>query len=268
MSLQGSVETIRLSELLTLLACNGKTGSLRVQTSQVDARLWLNDGQLVGTQVGSTRTFTDALFQLLRLPDARFVFEPGDQPERPSTPADVKPLLAEAQRWVAEWGEIQAVVPSLGVVVRLSTEIGKPEVMVRADQWRLLVAAAGRQVGDALDELDVGEFEGCRAVKDLVDAGLIFLQVGNETVMTAAPASRAQSEPSERLRRGTRSRRRNRRAVKEQLHGAEGIVAFASESPAAGPNATHDADEDSIDRSVLMQLLRSVTSPADAPTPS
>src|ERR1700716_3614129 len=123
MSLQGSVETITLPDLLTLLAVGGKTGSLRIEGPRLEGRLWLRNGDLVGAQVGSTRTDTDALSQLVRMPAASFVFEPGEEPEDPADPAPLQPLLAEAERRVAEWEEIESAVPSLAAVVRLSPQL-------------------------------------------------------------------------------------------------------------------------------------------------
>ena len=92
MSLQGSLDTFALADVLVLLASTNKTGELHVagsRTSQpgrppeVEGRLGMDGGRLVGGDVPRAADVTDAVFELLRLVEGTFSFGNGGT-SRPS----------------------------------------------------------------------------------------------------------------------------------------------------------------------------------------
>jgi hypothetical protein len=172
-SLQGSLDGFPLPDVLTLLASTKKRGELRVAGHQGAGRVWMADGAVVGAQAGSTRAPVDVLFQLLRVEAGSFTFDPhADVPD--GKPSDLEPLLAEARARLAEWQEIEAVVPSLAAGVELVDELPSPKVTLSAAQWRVLRAVAGGgTVDDVARALDLDEFGACQAVKRLVDVGIV-----------------------------------------------------------------------------------------------
>ena len=173
MSLHGSLETFALPDVLTLLSSTKKSGELRVTGPNLDGRVWVQDGQLVGSAAGRASDHVDAVFELLRLTDGAFAFEQDQAAPSPQRPTPLEPVLAAAQSRLIEWREIEAVVPSLEAAVRLVPEVPGPEVVMSAEQWRLVVAAAEHRTVDAIGAaLGFGQFDACRAVKELVDAGL------------------------------------------------------------------------------------------------
>jgi hypothetical protein len=187
-SLHGTLETFALPDVLTLLSTTGKTGELRVNGERFDGRVWLDGGLLVGTAVGNAPTFVDALFDLLRLKTGSFSFEADATAPNASTPEPIAPVLEEAQGRLEQWREIEAVVPSMASAVRLVAEVGRERVSLRDGQWRVVVAVAGhRTVGEVLAALGLGEFDGCKVVKDLVDAGLMAVD-GAPAVEAVPPA--------------------------------------------------------------------------------
>jgi hypothetical protein len=75
---------------------------------------------------------------------------------------------------LAEWREIEAVVPSLAMWVTLVPELPRPEVVVSAPRWRALVAVgSGAQVGAVGEDLDLDELEVSRLIKELVELSLV-----------------------------------------------------------------------------------------------
>lgn len=183
MSLQGSFETIALSDVMALLAAGAKSGELRVVGGHVEGRLWLQRGQLVASTVGKTHDHVNALFELLRLTEGNFVFRDGvDPPESadPSQPAeavDVEPVLRHAQARLAEWQDIIQVVPSVEHRVRLVAELPAPEVTLSAQDWQMVMAVAlAGSVQGVLEELHAGEFDGFRGIRRMVEAGLVMIE--------------------------------------------------------------------------------------------
>ena len=221
MSLHGTLETFALPDVLALLAATKKSGELRVVGGRTDGRVWFDGGQVVASDVGSTTTYVDAVFELLRLTSGKFAFDADKTAAEPtSSPASVEGLLGEAQARLTEWRAIEAVVPSLQHTVHLASEVREPHIMVSGDQWRTLVAvASGSTVQSVVDTLGAGEFGSCRLLRELVDAGLAAVAepLTFESAPTSPPAPVAAQAPlpapepiSEPAPGGRRARRRRR----------------------------------------------------------
>src|SRR5579875_339992 len=179
MSLQGSLDTIGLADVLNLLSTTAKSGELEVSGEGRSGQLWLTAGQLNGFAVGGSPTLVEALFQLMRVGTGRFSFAEGRQAPKPQPASAVAPMLQEAKGRLVEWRQIEAVVPSLDARVELAEEV--PTAMsVSPTQWRLLVAIGdGKQVRAVLERRGLGEFDGCKAIKELADAKLVKIVVTN-----------------------------------------------------------------------------------------
>lgn len=200
MSLQGTLETIPLPDVLALLAATKKSGELRLTSERGDGRLWLDAGLVVGADVPRAATAVDAVFELLRLSTGSFSFGTGTPPTGPAAPLAVDGLVAEAQQRLRAWQAIEAVVPAMACTLRLTPELGPESVTMSRQQWKELVAVAtAGDVNGAMKHLGVGEFDACRTVKALVDAGLV--QVGKPPVQPAAapeqPWPAAKAPPTE-----------------------------------------------------------------------
>ncbi len=196
MSLQGTLETIPLPDVLALLAATRKTGELCISGARGDGRLWLDAGKVVGADVPRAATPVDALFELLRLTAGSFTFGAGAPPAGPGAAFAVDALLAEAQERLSAWQAIETVVPSMECTLRLIPELGPDSVTVSRQQWKELVAvAAGGDINGAMKNLSIGEFDACRTVKNLVDAGLV--QVGKAPAQPApAPEASRPASPA------------------------------------------------------------------------
>ncbi|HXW79739.1 MAG TPA: DUF4388 domain-containing protein, partial [Acidimicrobiales bacterium] len=96
MSLEGTLETIALPDVLALLSVTTKTGELRIESSGGGGSVWLDDGRVAGYDVGSQKSPVDALFALLRLTEGSFRFRTGTQPLNTLEPEEVAPILEQA----------------------------------------------------------------------------------------------------------------------------------------------------------------------------
>jgi len=172
-SLEGTLETIALPDVLALLSVTAKTGELRIEANGGTGSVWFDAGGVAGFDVGSHRTAVDALFALLRLKEGSFKFHTGTRPVNAIPPQDVNPLLEEAEDRLSQWPGIAAAVPSLDCELTLQQSVDGT-VMLRPDQWQLVAAiAGGHTVAEVLDTRGLAEFDGCRALKELVDLRLV-----------------------------------------------------------------------------------------------
>jgi hypothetical protein len=175
-ALQGTLDTFALPDVLRLLASTKKSGRLRVSGGRGTGSVWVDDGGVVGAEASGAHnapTAVEVLFELLRYKDGSFTFEAGSPAPDPTRPTDVDPLLIQAEGLLAEWQDIEAVVPSLDSWVSLSPELPRADVVIDADRWRIVVAVgSGTSVSRLADTLSLSEVPVCRAVKDLVELGL------------------------------------------------------------------------------------------------
>jgi hypothetical protein len=176
-SFKGSLQTVALPEVLTFLGETAKSGDLRVQGPHVEGSIRFDAGSIAGLDVGRSQDPVEAVFQLLRNESGDFDFDDahdGGHGLRVEPAAAVVPCLQQAQERLAEWGEIVAVVPSLSHRVSLAAAAPADIVSLDADQWSLVVAVGeGRTVGQVLEMRELGEFDGCKALKALVEARLV-----------------------------------------------------------------------------------------------
>ena len=181
-SLQGSLSTLGLPEVLGLLVGTAQSGELSVAGNRtaglarmpaVQGHLWFDAGRLASADVAGEADLVDALVELLRVVEGTFTFRAG--PALSSRAAtEVAEVFEAAQARLAEWRAIEQVIPSQTAWLELNPDPPSGHITLRADQWRLLVAlGGGTSVRATVTALGRGALAGCRAVKEMVDAGLV-----------------------------------------------------------------------------------------------
>jgi hypothetical protein len=187
-ALQGTLDTFALPDVLRLLASTKKSGRLLVQGDRGSGSLWLHDGGVVNGEasMAATDTSTDVLFELLRLDDGSFLFDPDDLAASPTDPTEVEGLITDSQQLFDEWRELAQTIPSLDVTVTLADDLPDEQTIVSRERWRHLVAIGhGTTVRQLGDTLDLRELPVCRAVSGLAEDGLIVISTDG-----AAPTAR------------------------------------------------------------------------------
>jgi hypothetical protein len=190
MALQGTLDTFELPDVLRLLSTTKKTGRLRLQTDRGDGNVWVDEGLVVDVASPSSAEgeMSESLFDLLRSREGSFVFQADERAPTPGLPTDVEPLLVAAEERLAEWREIEKVVPSMYAHVRLAEELPAPQVTIDADAWRTVTAiGSGVSVADLGRSLDLSEVAVCRLVRDLVELGLG--SVSDDAPVVGAPVA-------------------------------------------------------------------------------
>lgn len=180
MSLKGSLETVGLAEVLQFLASTGKSGEFHLAgEGGGEGRLWFDAGLISGFEAGASQAPFEAIFELLRFARGEFEFAPDTARPYHIEPVDgedreVEPAIRRAEARLEEWRSIVAGVPSLAHWAYLATELPCEEVTLRAAQWCMIgTIGSGRIVGEVIAERGLREFEGCKVIKELVDADLV-----------------------------------------------------------------------------------------------
>ncbi|HEV7888856.1 MAG TPA: DUF4388 domain-containing protein [Acidimicrobiales bacterium] len=204
MALLGTLAEFQVDDILVLLGSTKKTGVLAVEAPRRTGRVWVDAGHVVGAEMAGHSEAHDVVFELLRLPHGKFSFESGSTPAELMAPQDVSDVLAAARSRLAEWRDIERVVPSLASIVTLDAEAGgEPVLHINAEDWKVVAAiGAGGPVKNVADLLGLAEFDACKAVKSVVDARLAVIDPVSDGDEPAAPAGGvAQSEVARQLSR-------------------------------------------------------------------
>jgi hypothetical protein len=116
----------------------------------------------------------DAVFDLMRLPDASFSFDASDEPEQTvGLSVSTEHLIIEGGRRMGEWTSIREVVPSSEAVLALSPD-ASGEVALTAEQWPVLALVDGRRtVAEIVDLSGRGEFATSQVLSGLVALGVV-----------------------------------------------------------------------------------------------
>lgn len=118
----------------------------------------------------------DAVFELLRLPEATFSFHAAEDTDAPIDLAiPTERLIAEGNRRMEEWTGIAERIPSSDAVVSLRPDAAAGgSVTLDATCWAVVTLVDGRRsVRDIVDLCGRGEFATSRVLSRLVDDGVV-----------------------------------------------------------------------------------------------
>jgi hypothetical protein len=160
------------------------------------ANVYLDDGQLVGADVGehSTNSAADVqsrleeiCFELLEAERGSFEFTPDAVGMGPAmVNLEVDEALEAARRRLADWRNIQEVIPSLDLHPRVVDSLPADEVTLSKERWRMVTAIDGRRSIRAIARsAGFTEYDTCRMVKSLMDDGIVEL-VGPQLASSGA----------------------------------------------------------------------------------
>ncbi len=189
--LQGSLDDFALDEVLGLLASTSKSGRLRLSGDRGTGSLWLDQGGLTAAEASKIPGKTgveDVMFEMLRFDEGTFSFMVDDVPAQPGSAEQVSSVVEIAQNRLAEWRDIESVVPSLAHIVRLAGRLPEEEILVSSDEWQTLLAVGNEAAVEPIcDQLGVDEVDGCRRIKQMVERGMLLISDpdGSEAVATS-----------------------------------------------------------------------------------
>lgn len=178
MALQGTIDSFPVVDVLGLLSASAKTGCLELKGDRGHGSLWLRDGKIVAGDVHDhpTTAASEVVFELLLFEEAAFEFVVCEYGQSEPFESSVPEAIEQAEQMLEIWQQVRDVVPELSMQITLATEIEDDEITLSAPDWSLVAnCAAQPTVGGVLDELGLGEFEGCRRLADLAERGLVEL---------------------------------------------------------------------------------------------
>ena len=221
MSLQGTLDTFSLPEILELVEKSRKTGALEVRDPQSRGVLYFAGGRFSAAEAGELcgpvesaeeleARLIDVCFALFRVETGLFEFENDRFPPWPVRGgSEVAPIVEQVQQLRRDWLAIEAVLPSLDCRPDVVDDLDGDRVVLNKAGFRVLrVVDGNRNVREIARAVGRSVLEVCKVLKDLVEAGAVVVPtdpartVVDELVLTADsapvdPVSAAFPEPIE-----------------------------------------------------------------------
>ena len=192
MSLQGTIETFAVADVLRLLAATAKSGRLQIQGPTRTGTVWVDGGRILAAEVPAVTTdggAAEAVFQLLRLERGSFRFELDKYPPNPAEPVEIELALGDAESMLAEWRELETTIPSSDSWLTLRAELDAP-VSITPEQWKVVAAiAGGSTVADVATTLKLGELAAMRSANGVIHAGVATVGTRPAASVTQVPQS-------------------------------------------------------------------------------
>jgi len=174
MSLIGTLDEIRLADVLRLFAGGRKSGVLTVADGAHQALLRFDKGGLVHATAGRLHG-EEAVLDVFGWKRGQLSFVPEERPVAPNLAKDVEVLIAEGLKAGDAFHRIRELVPSDRVVFELAEgpAAGATWPIARA-AWELVRLADGvADVGEMVAELGRPRGEVVQQLFELVEAGLL-----------------------------------------------------------------------------------------------
>lgn len=170
--IEGSLGQISLVDLLQIFNLNRKTGLLELHSKDHKGLIYVHDGGVVHASAGR-HNGEKALFRMLQWDEGVFAFIPeqvtGDLNIRRSTDL----LLLEGARQADELLKLRAQLPADNVRLVVQDQTSKFEGLHPVTQEILNLMEFYDTVGQLVDRAKVSDFEACRAIRTLLDKGVL-----------------------------------------------------------------------------------------------
>ncbi|MEM9554943.1 MAG: DUF4388 domain-containing protein [Acidobacteriota bacterium] len=177
MAFQGSLKELPLPDIIQLVSVSGKTGVFVLQTAEQRGEIFLRDGEIVHSVVGSLAG-EDAVYELAIWQEGDFVFNPGVETDARTIRKSNTNLLMEAARRIDEWQVLSKRIPSTRLIP-VFTAYSNTSVSFTPQEWQVICKIDERRSIDELSTvLGISAFEACKVLYGLVTAGLIELREG------------------------------------------------------------------------------------------
>ena len=171
-ALVGSLATFSLVDVLDLLGRTGQTGELQLVGRDIDWRVWVDRGYLIGGPASDG--LGALLFHLACSDEGWFYFNRTDRVPEGGERIALTFMLGDLGSQVEDWRRLVSFLPFEATVCMASSTPG-PEVQIRADQWQLLsvVGTSGRTVNQVVESAPSTPLETLRTLYELTQSGLV-----------------------------------------------------------------------------------------------
>lgn len=196
MSLQGTLKTLGIAEVLEFLASRSSTGRLDIESESGGATYWLLRGEVAEVNYDFERESgtdaAEATYYALAEVEGTFLFDEEQVPDTTANTESVADILARTAAAADGWSDVEKTVPSPDHFLVRSNQIDG-SVTIEPAWWNAIQAIGDGSTTRRLSkELDLRSLDTSRMVADMARNGLILV----EEPRSQQPEGAAVAEPT------------------------------------------------------------------------
>lgn len=179
MALEGDLSEFPLTDIIQLVDLSKQTGGVHIRGQRggvpIEGWLYFRDGKIIGAELPGHQPL-DAVYTFFTVTSGPFRFYDDRRLDQPTITVSNEVIIMEGIMRQDAWAQIQELVPSLTMVLRLvpNPSSGTSEINLEAEEWRVLTMVNGKNsVGQIAQRSGLGEFRTCEIIAQLLKSGLI-----------------------------------------------------------------------------------------------
>lgn len=203
MSLQGTLKTLGIAEVLEFLASRSSTGRLDIESGSGGATYWMLRGEVAEVSYDFERESgtdaAEATYYALAEVEGTFLFDEEQVPDTTADTESVADILARTAAAADSWADVEKTVPSPDHHLIRSDQIDG-SVTIEPAWWNAIQAIGdGSTTRRLSEELELRSLDTTRMVADMARNGLILVEepLVSEPEIEAATEEQAEEVPVE-----------------------------------------------------------------------
>ncbi len=193
MSLQGTLRTLGITEVLEFLADRKATGRLDIDAGSGRATYWMFRGDVNANeylfQGEQGNDPAEATYYALSELDGTFIFDEDEAPPLGEPVEDVPSVLARTAAIAERWAEIQQDIPSVHHVLCRNTEIDG-SVTIQPEWWKAIeLVGSGTTCKSLAVALDLDPLSASTMAHEMLEAGLLVVSEDIEEATEGSAAN-------------------------------------------------------------------------------
>lgn len=201
MSLQGTLRTLGIAEVLEFLAGRSATGRLEITADTGHATYWVSSGEIASVDYSFARESgtdaAEATYYALAEVDGTFHFDEDQRPEDVGETEAISDVLARTADTADGWSYVEEVIATPQHCLRRSETL--EDTVAVQPEWWVAIAAVGEGITPQrlAQSLDMRALAASTMASDMVRAGLLEVDEPRAEQPEAAPTADELHDPVE-----------------------------------------------------------------------
>ncbi len=178
MSFQGSLDKMKLPEIIQLVAVAGKTGKFSIDSIYGKGDIYLFQGEIIHAETSGALKGENALYSIAIWEQGDFLFHPDAQPQEHSIKKNNTALLMEIAKRLDEWKILKRYIRSLSMVINKTSDPNKLRIknLSKGELQIYSLIDGEKNITDIANELGMEIFSICKYIFGLLTMKLINIE--------------------------------------------------------------------------------------------
>lgn len=178
MSFQGSLDKMKLPEIIQLVSVTGKTGKFAIDSIYGKGDIYLHEGEIIHADTDGNLKGENALYSIAIWEEGDFLFHPDSAPEEHSIKKNNTALLMEIAKRLDEWKILKRYIYSINMLVYKVPEPNKLKIknLTKGEMQVYDLIDGSKKITELANEINIDLFSICKYLFGLLSMKLIYLQ--------------------------------------------------------------------------------------------